>query len=245
MKNSIKLIALDMDGTLLDNEQNVSSQNKEAIKLAKQKGIPTVLSTGRSLLTCREYAESLELSSFLVTSNGSEIWDSSFKLVDRNLIEHAHIEKLWELKQKYNIHFWASTTERLWREEFPDKIVEHEWLKFGFDIPDDSIREAVLGELQESKQLEITNSSPTNIEINAVGINKAKALMKVCERLNITMDNVIAMGDSLNDIAMIEEAGVGVAMGNAQEIVKEKADWITSPNIENGVAKAIHHWVLS
>ncbi len=54
----------------------------------------------------------------------------------------------------------------------------------------------------------------------------------------------MAMGDSLNDIAMIKEAGLGVAMGNAQDIVKETADWITDTNIEDGVAKAIRHWVL-
>ena len=56
------------------------------------------------------------------------------------------------------------------------------------------------------------------------------------------MENVMAMGDSLNDIAMIEKAGVGVAMGNAQDIVKETADWVTDVNTENGVAKAIRHW---
>lgn len=59
------------------------------------------------------------------------------------------------------------------------------------------------------------------------------------------MEHVMAVGDSLNDIAMIKEAGLGVAMGNAQEIVKETADWITDSNIEHGVAKAIRHWVLS
>ncbi|WP_158235056.1 HAD hydrolase family protein, partial [Pseudomonas sp. 2822-17] len=81
--------------------------------------------------------------------------------------------------------------------------------------------------------------------INAVGVNKAAALEKVCQRLNITMDNVIAMGDSLNDLAMITEAGLGVAMGNAQETVKQAADWVTDTNNEAGVAKAIHKWVIN
>lgn len=106
------------------------------------------------------------------------------------------------------------------------------------------MRNEVLKELKEYKELEITNSSPINIEVNALGINKAAALAKVSEKLGFTMENVMAMGDSLNDIAMIEKAGVGVAMGNAQDIVKETADWVTDLNTENGVAKAIRHWVL-
>ncbi|MBS4161556.1 HAD-IIB family hydrolase, partial [Klebsiella pneumoniae] len=103
----------------------------------------------------------------------------------------------------------------------------------------------VLEALKKNKELEVTNSSPTNIEVNAIGINKAAALAKVSERLGFTMENVMAVGDSLNDIAMIKEAGLGVAMGNGQDIVKETADWITDTNNENGVAKAIRHWVLA
>lgn len=149
-----------------------------------------------------------------------------------------------DLRNKHNTNFWASTVDRVWRGEFPETITDHQWLKFGFEIEDDEVRNEVLKELKEYKELEITNSSPINIEVNALGINKAAALAKVSEKLGFTMENVMAMGDSLNDIAMIEKAGVGVAMGNAQDIVKETADWVTDVNTENGVAKAIRHWVL-
>lgn len=151
---------------------------------------------------------------------------------------------MWDLRNKHNTNFWASTVNKVWRGEFPENITDHEWLKFGFDIEDDDIRNEVLEELRKNKELEITNSSPTNIEVNALGINKAAALAKVTEKLGFTMENVMAMGDSLNDIAMIKEAGLGVAMGNAQDIVKETADYITDTNIEDGIAKAIRHWVL-
>jgi hydroxymethylpyrimidine pyrophosphatase-like HAD family hydrolase len=67
----------------------------------------------------------------------------------------------------------------------------------------------------------------------------------VCDLLNIKMDEVMAVGDSLNDISMIKAAGIGVAMGNAQEIVKQTADVITASNGENGVAKAIRTWALN
>ncbi|MCC2931332.1 MULTISPECIES: Cof-type HAD-IIB family hydrolase [Bacillus] len=240
----IKLIAIDMDGTLLNDEQLISDENRKAIREAEDKGVYVVISTGRTLMTCRELAESLELSSFLITANGSEIWDSNFNLVERKLLHTDHIKMMWDLRNKHNTNFWASTVNKVWRGEFPENITDHEWLKFGFDIEDDDIRNEVLAELRKNKELEITNSSPTNIEVNALGINKAAALAKVSEKLGFTMEHVMAMGDSLNDIAMIKEAGLGVAMGNAQDIVKETADWITDTNIEDGVAKAIRHWVL-
>ncbi|MCM3355173.1 Cof-type HAD-IIB family hydrolase [Bacillus halotolerans] len=241
---NIKLIAIDMDGTLLNDEQLISDENRNAIREAEDKGVYVVISTGRTLMTCRELAESLKLSSFLITANGSEIWDSNFNLVERKLLHTDHIKMMWDLRNKHNTNFWASTVNKVWRGEFPENITDHEWLKFGFDIEDDDIRNEVLAELRKNKELEITNSSPTNIEVNALGINKAAALAKVSEKLGFTMENVMAMGDSLNDITMIKEAGLGVAMGNAQDVVKETADWITDTNIEDGVAKAIRHWVL-
>ncbi|MBG9472997.1 Cof-type HAD-IIB family hydrolase [Priestia megaterium] len=243
-KKEFKLIALDMDGTLLNNQQEISKENHEAIAKAQEQGVHVVLSTGRSLLTCREYAQSLQLSSYLITVNGSEIWDESGQLVERKLIDASSIEKMWNLTQEHKLNFWAVTTDKVWRDEFPEDIASQEWLKFGYDIPDDALREEVLKQIAGISDFEISNSSLTNLEINALGINKAKGIMTVCERLGISTDEVIAMGDSLNDMAMIEAAGCGIAMGNAQEAVKEAADWVTDTNVNNGVAKAISHWVL-
>ncbi|MBX9993977.1 MULTISPECIES: Cof-type HAD-IIB family hydrolase [Priestia] len=243
-KKEFKLIALDMDGTLLNNQQEISTENRQAIAKAQEQGVHVVLSTGRSLLTCREYAQSLQLSSYLITVNGSEIWDESGELVERKLIDASSIEKMWNLTQEHKLNFWAVTTDKVWRDEFPEDISSQEWLKFGYDIPDDALREEVLKQIAGISDFEISNSSLTNLEINALGINKAKGIMTVCERLGISMDEVIAMGDSLNDMAMIEAAGCGIAMGNAQEAVKEAADWVTDTNVNNGVAKAISHWVL-
>ncbi|MGC9933960.1 Cof-type HAD-IIB family hydrolase [Priestia aryabhattai] len=243
-KKEFKLIALDMDGTLLNNQQEISEENRAAIAKAQEQGVHVVLSTGRSLLTCREYAQSLQLSSYLITVNGSEIWDESGQLVERKLIDASHIEKMWNLTQDHKLNFWAVTTDKVWRDEFPEDIASQEWLKFGYDIPDDALREEVLKQIAGISDFEISNSSLTNLEINALGINKAKGIMTVCDRLGISMDEVIAMGDSLNDMAMIEAAGCGIAMGNAQEAVKEAADWVTDTNVNSGVAKAISHWVL-
>jgi 5-amino-6-(5-phospho-D-ribitylamino)uracil phosphatase len=246
LKNDIeiKLVALDMDGTLLNKEGMVSDRNREAIQAAKEKGIFVVLSTGRSIITSREHADALGLDSYLVTVNGSEIWDPKRELVERNLVKSDLIEWMWQLSQQHKTHFWASSPGRIWHNEMPEDIHTWEWMKFGFTIDDDAIRALILDELHAKGDFEISNSSLKNIEVNSAGINKARGLKIVCSRLGIEMKNVMAVGDSLNDLAMIKEAGLGVAMGNAQDIVKEEADWVTLTNEEDGVAKAIHKWVL-
>lgn len=233
-----------MDGTLLNDKGEVSEGNRLAIKEAQQKGIFVVLSTGRSLRTCKEHADSLELTSFLVTVNGSEIWDDKRELVERNLVNSDLIQWMWELSKQHKTKFWAISTTKNWFNDMPEDILGFEWLKFGFDIDDDEIRETIMKELKAKGEFELSNSTLKNIEVNPIGINKAKGLKVVCERLGIAMENVMACGDSLNDLAMIQEAGLGIAMGNAQETVKETADWVTATNNEDGVAKAIRKWVL-
>jgi 5-amino-6-(5-phospho-D-ribitylamino)uracil phosphatase len=244
VSKNFKLIALDMDGTLLNEDEKISQGNRQAITEAQEKGVYVVLSTGRSILTCRDYAKSLNLSSYLVTVNGSEIWDGSGNLVERNLLLTEDIRMMWELAKTYQTWYWAISTDRTWRGELPVDLDDRQWLKFGFDIEEDAVREIVLEKLGKGK-FEISNSSPTNIEVNALGINKAKGLLHVCNKLGITMNEVLAIGDSLNDLVMIKEAGCGVAMGNAQDIIKKAADWVTGTNREDGVAQAIRHWVLT
>ncbi|MBA4537802.1 HAD family phosphatase [Bacillus aquiflavi] len=240
----IKLIALDMDGTLLDENGEISEANREAINQAQSEGIYVVLSTGRTIRTCSQYAESLKLSSYLVTVNGSEIWGDRGELVERHMIHSDLIQWMYTLSQQHETSFWAVNTERVWREIMPNEITTCEWLKFGFDTDDQAVREKLYKKLVNSNQLEISNSSPTNLEVNAKGINKARAIRRVCRNLDISMDDVMAVGDSLNDLAMITEAGYGIAMGNAQETVKKAADFVTGTNIEDGVAEAIWKWVL-
>jgi 5-amino-6-(5-phospho-D-ribitylamino)uracil phosphatase len=240
----IKLIALDMDGTLLNEIGEITLENRQAIKEAQEQGIYVVLSTGRSIRTCGSHAESLELNSYLVTVNGSEIWDDKRQLVERNMVDAEHIHWMWNLSQKHGTRFWALSTEQNWHDEMPEDIHALEWLKFGFDIDDDKVREIILKELQDKDIFELSNSTPKNIEVNPAGINKAKGLEKVCHQLGIEMNQVMAVGDSMNDMAMIKAAGFGVAMGNAQEIVKQAAKWVTATNNESGVAVAIQKWAL-
>ncbi len=177
----IKLIAIDMDGTLLNDEQLISDENRKAIREAEDKGVYVVISTGRTLMTCRELAESLKLSSFLITANGSEIWDSNFNLVERKLLHTDHIQMMWDLRNKHNTNFWASTVNKVWRGEFPENITDHEWLKFGFDIEDDDIRNEVLEELRKTKSSKSQIQVRQTLKSTRLASTKLQPLAKVTE----------------------------------------------------------------
>ena len=98
--------------------------------------------------------------------------------------------------------------------------------------------------LEELEGITVTSSMPHNIEIGGETTSKATAIFDLCQRLNIEEANVMAVGDSPNDSAMIMAAGLGVAMGNAVDEVKEIADYVTLSNAEDGVAYAVRKFVL-
>ena len=103
----------------------------------------------------------------------------------------------------------------------------------------------VRSEIQKIKGIEIVSSSKYNIEITSKGVSKGRAVEKLAAYYNIEKDEIIAIGDSENDISMIEFAGMGVAMGNAIERVKQKSNFITDTNDNEGVAKAINKFILN
>ena len=105
-------------------------------------------------------------------------------------------------------------------------------------------RKAAWEELSECKDLNLVSSLKYNIEINAAGVNKGKGLIALGKMLGIEREEIMAIGDGDNDIEMITEAGVGVAMGNAEEAVKCNADYVTGTNDEDGAARAIVKYVL-
>ena len=244
MKHSIKLIALDMDGTLLNSDQEVSDYTKEVIQKALDKDVHVVLSTGRWLKSCYPYAEELNLNSYLVTVNGGEIWTMDMELLDRHLLPAEKVEKMWHIGKEVGVHMWMMATNEAFRNTPPDDFYHYDWLKFGCHSLEQEKLDKMIEELSYIEGLELTNSMPTNVEANPAGVNKAAALKKVCKEIGITMDEVMACGDSLNDIKMIQEAGIGVAMGNAQEAILKAADVVTETNDRDGVALAIEKYVL-
>jgi hydroxymethylpyrimidine pyrophosphatase-like HAD family hydrolase len=244
-EKNIKLIALDMDGTLLTSENEITEKTHLVIRKALEQHVDVILSTGRWLGSCYPFAEALNLKTYIITSNGGEIWTMDKQLLERHLLEAGLVKKMWKLASNLGMNTWMVTTERVYRNgERPGDFFAHEWLKFGCDSLDQHKLDTVVEELSYYQELELTNSLPTNIEVNPSGVHKASALESVCREKGITMAEVMAVGDSLNDIKMIQQAGLGVAMGNAQEAIKNVADYITDSNDCDGVRKAIEKFVL-
>ncbi|WP_029192217.1 Cof-type HAD-IIB family hydrolase [Paenibacillus harenae] len=244
-----KLVALDMDGTLLNEQSEISRENAEWIQKALDAGVIVIFSTGRGFRSALPYAEQLKLDTPMITVNGSEIWHRPHVLHKRTHLSPVYVQRLHELALKHEEPwFWAYSTDDIYNKEKwitpAGDYDAHHWLKFGYYTEDDSIREQLLAEVQSWDALEITNSSPSNLELNPKGVSKATAIRELCGLLNIGLSEVIAVGDSLNDIAAIREAGLGVAMGNAQDAVKEAANFVTLTNDEHGVAEVIRRFVL-
>jgi 5-amino-6-(5-phospho-D-ribitylamino)uracil phosphatase len=241
-----KLLALDMDGTVLNDDQVVSEANSQAIAAAIAAGVTVMFSTGRGIQSARPFIDELKLQSPIVTVNGSEVWRVPDELYKRHLMEAKRIRQMHEMAIEYDSWFWAYAVEGVYnRDNWPGEIDHIEWMKFGFYSENLEKLAAIRKELGSWGVFEISNSHPFNLEMNPLGISKATGLFDICGLLGIEMSEVIAMGDSLNDLAMIRAAGLGVAMGNAQDEVKQSAEIITASNVEDGVARIIEQYILN
>lgn len=245
MSKDIKMAVLDMDGTVLTDDQRISSENAAAIREAVGNGITVIIATGRSLMAVQNYAEDLQLDEYIITGNGSEIWHlDGPELIERTPIDNELVKVMWDLRNSYQTKHWAASVGKVWKQEMPDNLSDLEWLKFGFVMDNERIKDEILQELRKYEGLEISNSHPLNLEVNAKGVHKAKAIQRILTFKELSFDQVLTCGDSLNDMTMIREAGIGIAMGNAQPAVKHAADYVTLGNQEHGVAEAFKHFKL-
>jgi HAD superfamily hydrolase (TIGR01484 family) len=240
-----RLITLDMDGTLLNEDKEISAENKFWIREATDAGIVVSMATGRGRPHIIPFMEQLDLETPFVAVNGSEVWKNPKDLHRRILMETETLQKLHQLATHFDTWFWAYSVNQVYNKQVWTKDVEGEsWLKFGYYTENARILEEITKEISSWGNLELTNSDPNNIECNPLGIHKGDGIKEICSMIGCTMSEVVAMGDSMNDMAMIQEAGLGVAMGNAQEAIKAVADVVTLSNQENGVAEIIRNYVL-
>ncbi len=259
-----KAVFLDLDDTLLDNEKNISNENKDAIKYVKEKGGLVCIASGRSIEVTKKYKNLADASRYIIYSNGAGIFDcdANEKLFSAD-IEKDICLNLYNYSIENNIGIRIDTP--YGRYVNGDKYVLNLDIKLnegeGIDIINDNdvLQISFVAETENeisqaieyvkkniSSSIKIENICKTGIEdrfflVNFVNTNvsKGNAINGLCKYLKINLENVIAIGDGLNDISMIKMAGLGVAMANAESKVKEAADEITSTNLENGVAKIL------
>lgn len=266
-----KLIALDMDGTLLREDKTISKKTKEAIKKARDLGVKTVLATGRPLEGVQKYLKELDMfndGDIVLSYNGSVIQETkSKKMISQIGLKGTDYKELYKVSEELgvNIHAFSETYGLTSPKDSEYTRVEAEIngidIKFMpvSEIKDDEnmikimmidtpeVLEKAIANLPKDlyERYTIVRSAPHFLEFLNKNANKGEGVKRLAELLNIKREEVIAMGDAGNDLHMIEYAGLGIAMGNAFDEVKEKANYVTDTNDNDGVAKAIEKFVLN
>ncbi len=269
-----KLVVSDMDGSLLNSENKISPYSKSIIKQAIRQGIIFVLATGRIYGSARVYAKELGLNTPIMACNGGIIRNSmDGKILFDVPIEKDSCQKVFEFLKDTGtyFHFYGPDifyTEKIenesfeytvWNNSLPDEdkitirevknasevLRKENIYKILIHCRKDIKRDFYAHELNKISDITLTSSWFDNFEVCGKNVTKGNAVRRFAQEMNIPKDEIICIGDNINDISMIEYAGLGVAMENAEEPVKKAADFVTSSNDEDGVAKVLEKYVLT
>lgn len=260
-----KLLVLDLDGTLTNKKKEITPHTLQVLKEAQQKGLKIVLASGRPTYGIVPLAEQLELKHFggyIMAFNGGLILDcATGETIYQNFLDPSVYPYLYEKGNTKDFKILSYKDEYIVSEDIANEYVAYEarlnkmplmQVENFLDVitfpepkclivGNPEILKDLEVEMREKLQncMSVYRSEPFFLELLPLGIDKAKCLEKLLERMQIDRKNVIACGDGFNDLSMIEFAGLGVAMANAQQVVKNAADYITLSNEEDGVAAVV------
>ena len=268
-----KLVAIDLDGTLVTDEKELTPKTMKAIKEASQKGVKIMISSGRSFYRLEKYIDALDLrkeNQYTICFNGGMIVENTTKemIYSKNL-DAEEVKELIQLGKTLGLPIVIYSRDTHYTEQVPEvmqknsknlkgmnlKIVNFNEMNFEekenyiykicfIDKPEIIIekRKEIPKEIME--KYEITSSVPEYIEIVKKGIKKSEAIKVVMDKYDIKQNEVMAIGDGENDVEMLSFAGLGIAMENAMDDVKEFANDVTTSNNHDGVANAIEKYIL-
>ncbi|ANE49081.1 hypothetical protein SY83_20725 [Paenibacillus swuensis] len=238
-----KLLVLDMDGTLFNSSGIISEVNKLWLRKAREAGIEIALASGRHVRYVSPTAKELDLTLPMITNNGCEVWAADGSLLHRTTMTKDQILWLRELALEYHTAYRVYAAGSDFESAlFPaEHVDEYIWLMFMFRTPDPTVKESLWERCLANGEFELTMASPAKFDVNPKGVSKGHAIQRLCEEHGISLREVAAIGDGLNDASMLRIAGLGIAMGNAEEEVKALADWVTLDCDQNGVAHAIQY----
>jgi len=266
-----KLLAIDVDGTLVGSDFLISQQNKTAIRAAISQGVNVILCSGRSYASLRHFAAELSLNStnnYAISFNGCAIHNSSsHELIHNSKMPTTTATYILNQLNKFNIEsviYWDifgiyANTNRKFADFYlntcgatPTFISDYNQITQEFiykiiAIDDNEILKKIENYFLKipDKPFNMFFSGHHMFEFCSQSASKGSALNNVCTLLGINIENAIAIGDSDNDISMISSAGLGVAMQNANRNVKSVANYITTNNCQNhGVAEVIEKFIL-
>jgi len=287
-----KLIAIDIDGTLLNSYGEVTDRNKQAIQKALDKNIDVVLTSGRMPKAILPIANEINSNKYLISGNGASIYDiQKEEVIYNNYMSKKKVLEIIDICEKnsmfyniytnnsiltkslnYNILFYHNENKK----NSEDKKIKinviddmynyiknydgDDLLKITICDCDKMIFNSIINKLKTIRDidvLEIGHMSRKIIkhgtdeleisyfytEITNKNVNKWSAIQELIKILKITKDEVIAIGDNINDKEMIANAGIGIVTGNSSPVMKKIADSVVSNNDESGVAEAIDKYI--
>lgn len=264
-----EMLVLDLDGTLTNSEKKITPPTREAIIEIQEAGKKVVLASGRPTPGITPLAEELHLKdygSYILSFNGARIIDCrTGESIYNKTVPNNVIPEIYEMVKDYDVDLITYTDTEILSGIKPNQYTEIESRICNLDIVSvDNFAEAIdfpvnkllipgdpsltveLEKILKEKFhsfLNIYRSEPFFLEIMPQNIDKAHSLQKLLNSIGMTAEQMICCGDGYNDLTMIEYAGLGVAMENAQPIVKEKADYVTKSNDEDGVLYVIDQFM--
>lgn len=269
----VKLICLDIEGTLLTSRQELTWENREAVCLARERGIHVTIASGRIFGSTVGPARELGIVEPLIALNGAYMRkpEEEAELInltmDREAVKQSQ-EVLLELGLRpsfysgYTLYIgdrrehYQRMVERMGVSRYriqpidtgysyQDMLVEEDLqVQKGILFPNPEKREAAWHALEKIPGLCVVSSSATNIEFSHYEAKKGNAVLQLAERLSVKPEEIMTIGNAENDRSMLEVAGFSVAMGNACERIRSCARFVTEDNDHDGVARAIRRYAL-
>ncbi|MBV8780603.1 MAG: HAD family phosphatase [Phycisphaerae bacterium] len=258
----IRLVAIDLDGTLLDARKRVSQQTIDGLASAAGKGIRIVIASARPPRSVRAIYQMLKLDTLQINYNGALIWDEIHRrAVFHRPLDGFLVQEMVELARDYHeeviVHLesmdrWSTDrtgdayqteTGKMFK---PDRVGEltefyHEpvtkLLFLGEPRIISRLEDLMVAEFVD--RVTIVRTDDELLQVMHPHVSKAKALQKVAKVYGVPDESILAIGDAPNDVGMLQIAGIAVAMGNASPVVKEVVDWIAPSNNDHGVHAAL------
>ena len=259
-----KLIAMDIDDTLLNKKKELTPATREAVVKAQQNGVIAVVASGRLPYGVRPYAEALDIfeyGGYYMGFNGGAVMNCRGELIGGGYLDSKYIRPVYDILRPTNATTMVHKGDVIYADGKVNDYTHIESDVIGLplnvvdDLPSfidwDIHKFLISGEPDELKDIEsrlisalgsevdIYLSAPWFLEVMPKGINKGSGLQMICENAGIDISQAIAFGDSYNDIFMIRDAGLGIAMGNAEKAVKQAADMVTADCDHDGIALAL------
>ncbi len=259
-----KLIATDIDDTLLNRKKELTDKTRSALIQAQKNGYIVAVASGRLPYGVRPFAGALEVGrygGYYMGFNGGAVMNSRDELIGAGYLDSKYIEPVYEILRPTGATTMVHKGDMIYADNKVNDYTHIESDVIGLplnvvdDLPSfidwDIHKFLISGEPEELKEIEsrltaalgsevdIYLSAPWFLEVMPKGINKGTGLKRICDDAGVDIAEAIAFGDSYNDIFMLRDAGLGIAMGNAEDAVKESADMVTDDCDNNGIVTAL------